>query len=108
MAYPAKTKNTNATKRAFIHFAGKEDKIARRYCDNAKELEKAAAAAAQLEWRVDTSTSYRRTSNGVAERSNRRVIDGARVQHYVVARPASSTVEIIAHENAFPDSWLKF
>ena len=54
MAYPAKTKNTNATKRAFMHFAGTEDKIARLYCDNAKELEKPAAA--QLEWHVDTST----------------------------------------------------
>jgi hypothetical protein len=76
MAYPAKTKTANAVKRAFMHFAGTEDNIARLYCDNAKELEKAAAA--QLEWRVDTSTPYRHTSNGVAERSNRRVIDGAR------------------------------
>ena len=63
-------------KRAFMHFAGSNDKIDRLYCDNAKELEKAAAE--ELGWRVDTSTPYRHTSNGVAERSNRRVIDGAR------------------------------
>ena len=40
MAYPAKTKNANATKRAFMHFAGTEDKIARLYCDNAKDWRK--------------------------------------------------------------------
>ena len=39
MAYPAKTKSANAVKRAFMHFAGANDKIDRLYCDNAKELE---------------------------------------------------------------------
>ncbi len=76
MAYPAKTKSANAGKRAFMYFAGAQDKIERFYCDNAQELEKAAAA--QLEWRVDTFTPYRHTSNGVEERSDRRIIDGPR------------------------------
>ena len=59
-----------------MHFAGAQDKVERLYCDIAQDLEHAAAA--QLEWRVDTSTPYRHTSNSVAERSNRRIIDGAR------------------------------
>jgi hypothetical protein len=85
MSYPDRSKATNSCVAAFQHFAGDNDKIERVYCDNAREIEKAAAE--ELSWRVDTSTPYRHTSNGVAERSNRRIIDGTRTLLHTAGLP---------------------
>ena len=48
MAYPAKTKTANAVKRAFMHFAGTEDKIARLDCDNAEGFGESRGSSARM------------------------------------------------------------
>eukprot|EP00972_Heterocapsa_arctica_P114083 16440647-Heterocapsa_arctica.AAC.1 len=56
-------------------FRGAKQKIKVMYTDNAPELVKAIAL---LKIRHDTSTPYRSTTNSVAERMNRKVIEGTR------------------------------
>ena len=60
---------------AFNHWAGPEEKIQSFYCDNAPELLKAAKTRG---WRCPTSTPGIPQTNGLAERTVRRVKEGAR------------------------------
>ncbi len=75
MSFPAKTKSAAAVKNGFMQYAATQDKV-EGLTATAQKLGKAAAE--QLGWRVGASTRYRHTSIHVAERSNRRIIDGAR------------------------------
>ena len=70
----ASSKNVNDTIMAFREFYG-EDPFYYFHSDNAKELK----AAAEQELMVNlTSTPHRLESNGVAERFNQLIVDGAR------------------------------
>ena len=72
-AFPAKSKSAGETKRAFMKFLGdvKPKKI---YTDGSGEFK---AALEDLQYPHDVSTPHRPQTNGVAERANRRVIEGA-------------------------------
>ncbi len=72
--HPACAKSADEAALALDKFMGRQ-KIRVMYTDNAPELVKAIAV---LKIQHDTSTPYRSTTNGVAERMNRKVIEGTR------------------------------
>ena len=69
-SFPAVTNDTMCTKQALIEFYGGTLKPKKMYSDNAPELLKACS---ELEYPHDTSTPHRPQSNGVSERSARKV-----------------------------------
>ena len=75
---PCVSKGMATTRAALRYFAGTTNPELF-YSDNSGELK---AAALSLEWRHDTSTENRPASNGVIERQNRAVLEGARCALY--------------------------
>ena len=73
-AYPAKRKSTEDVTEAVHSFIG-SDKVKRWYSDGAPELH---ATCRKIGIRHDMSDPHRSETNGVIERTNRTVIEGAR------------------------------
>ena len=73
-AYPAKRKSAEDVTEAVQHFTG-ADKVKRWYSDGAPELH---ATCRKIGIRHDMSDPHRSETNGVIERTNRTVIEGAR------------------------------
>ena len=78
MAYPAMTKQTDEVIYAMNDFLGGQ-KVSLWYSDAAPELH---AACRTLGIRHDTADPHRHETNGVIERCNRTVIEGARTALY--------------------------
>lgn len=71
--YPCKTKTADECLINLKNCVGPQCEPQHVYSDNSKELIKAQK---DLKWRHDTSTPHRSDSNGVAERSVRKVKEG--------------------------------
>ena len=84
--YPDAFKNTVCAIEAHQHFGGPDPKktIKSFRSDNAGELKKAAT---QLGISNPRSTPYRSTTNAIAERRNRQVLEGIRTLLYVSGLP---------------------
>ena len=74
--YPTARRNGPNAVLAFKHFVGPEDEVGVFYSDNAPELK---AAARVMTWRHVISRDYISSSNAVAERAIRSVLEGTRV-----------------------------
>ena len=74
MAYPAKHKSAAETKKAFMQFLGQAtpDRV---YTDGSQEFK---SALEELGLPHDVSTPHRPQTNGVVERTNRRILEGVR------------------------------
>ena len=72
-AFPAKAKSAAETKKAFMRFTNETPK--RVYTDGSHEFK---AAMLDLNWPHDVSTPHRPQTNGIVERTNRRILEGAR------------------------------
>ena len=75
-ASPAPTKSATEVAKAFQWYFGPRQKPGVVYTDNSKEFQ---AAFQQLEYLADTSTPHLPQTNGIAERSIRRIKEGTRV-----------------------------
>ena len=73
--YPKATKTYEDTVEALLHFAGPSVRVKSLYADNAPELRQAAK---KLGWGFPTATPGQPQSNGLAERTVRKVKEGGR------------------------------
>jgi len=73
--YPCPTNDAGSAETAFIHFQGAKDEIKSFYSDDSRELKKAAVNRG---WLQDDSTPGRPDTNGDAEVSVRRILEGTR------------------------------
>ena len=77
--YPLKTRDTDQIVKSMENFqgpiTGPRRKIQEFRADQAAELKKAAE---KMKWHLSPSTPFRSTTNAIAERANRRVLDGTR------------------------------
>lgn len=73
--YPCPTNDAGSAETAFIHFQGSKDEIKSFYSDDSRELKKAAVNRG---WLQDDSTPGRPDTNGDAEVSVRRILEGTR------------------------------
>ena len=81
---PLKARTEGNTFAAMRDFVGIREKVRMFHSDDARELK---AAARRLGWRHRTATPYRPQSNGIAERSNRTVLEGTRCALYHAGMP---------------------
>ena len=77
-AIPCPAKDTATTKMALRDFMGSQP-LKLLYSDNSGEIKEAAKS---LGWMHDTSTDNRPQTNGVIERQNRNILEGARCAFY--------------------------